>query len=363
VTFKGVGGSAGNGVYVRLYPTGPDADSSACDTASAFGNGIGARDPLLYGSATTWKSEPEDPCNTSKEIVATLETSVGGDEIARKPIEIAVYEEPPLQDRTGNSLAPAPTEPTWTPLTAGAPTKVVPGTSIANAPVVADGTYSGDLNPGESQVFAVPLDWGQNLQAQLDAKLTRDIIGAGGVGSDIEVNIIGPLRDSSDVSFYGSEPDDWTTEALANIQGTPRFRTGAQTQTIGYLNRGSSSSDVRGAAVAGLRYVQVTFNTIGDAVNLPYTLTLKTNGTAGENAPTYAKVDGLKTPEADSRLVDLKTTSDAAASPGTAKASGRTADNSTGTNVPFLSIGLGVLGVVALVGAGLLLRRSSRSTG
>lgn len=359
VTLKGVGGSAGNGVSVKLFATGPDAPLSACDSASGFGNGIGVRDPLLYGSATTWKSDPDDPCNTADEIVATLETSVGGDEIAGKPIEVAVYEEPPLEDRSGNSLAPAPEEPTWSALTPGTTTEVVPGTSIGNAPVVADGTYSGDLNPGESQVFAIPVDWGQNVQAQLDTTLTRDVIEAGGVGSGIDVSFIGPVRDGSAVSFSGSTtPGDWNTTALGNIRGTPEFRTGAQTQTIGYLNRGASSGDVRGAAVAGLRYVQVTFNVRGDEVNLPYILTLRTNGTAGENAPAYAEVDGLTAPGAESRLVDAVADSAPEDEP-TSDDEKSTAAAEDDGGLPILPIGLGALGVIALGAAVLVLRRST----
>ncbi|MEV7397247.1 VWA domain-containing protein [Aeromicrobium sp. NPDC092404] len=359
VTLKGVGGSAGNGVKMQLFPGGTDASPASCGTASGFGNGIGVRDPILYGSGMTWQPDPKDPCNTAKEIVATLDASVGGAEIAGRPIEIAVYEEPPLADRTGRDQAAAPAEPEWTTLEPSTPQDVVPGTSIANAPVVADGTYAGDLNPGESQVFAVPLDWGQNVQAQLDARLTRDVIEAGGVGSGIDVSIIGPVRDGGAVSFYGNTPADWEDAPLANLQGTPTFRTGAQSQTIGFLNRGSTSPDVQGASVAGLRYVQVTYNVRGDEANLPYTLTLRTNGAAGEGEPKYADTDGLLVPKADSRLVerpsDDQGDGDAPADEAGKDEAGAKDDDG---GLPLLPVGLGLLGALLVGGAVVVLRRS-----
>ncbi len=361
VTLKGVAGSAGNGVRMTLYPDEPTDSGTpglSCGSASGFGNGVGTRDPLLYGSASTWKPDPQAPCNTAQAVIATLEPTVGGADLAGQPIEIAVYEEPPLADPSGRDLAPAPQPPTWTPLSPSTPTEVVPGTSIGNAPVVADGTYSGDLNPGESQVFAVPLDWGQDVQAQLDARLTRDVIDAGGAGSDIEVNMIGPVRDQSQVSFYANEPDDWTTGALANLQGTPSFRTGAQSQTVAYLNRGSTKPDVSGASTPGLRYVQVTYNVRGDEANLPYTLTIKTNGTAGTGAPAYAESD-LVAPVADSPLVVAPADEAEPDEPTEAEDTATTTSpENEGEGLPLVPIGLGVLGVLAIAGAVLVWRRS-----
>jgi Ca-activated chloride channel family protein len=178
----------------------------------------------------------------------------------------------------------------------------VPGTSLTNAPVVRDGTYALDINPGETQVLAVPLDWGQDVQAQLDARLTPGAVEAGAIGSAIDVQVMGPMRSPGAVSFYGSAPPDWSTAPLANMRSGERFRTGAQSLTVAYTQRAASAQETRGAAVPGLRYISVAYNVRGDDANLPYTLTIRTNDSAGTTAPEYAEVDGLAPPEADSAL-------------------------------------------------------------
>ena len=232
-----------------------------------------------------------------------------------------------------------------------------PAPSISNAPLVEDGTYAGDLNPGESQVFAIAADWGQDVQAQLDARVTQAVTDAAAAGSDIEAHFIGPVRDDAKVSFPASQPADWTHTALGNMDPGP-FRTGAQTPTMAYLQRGADSSYARGASLAGVRYVEVTYNVRGDEVNLPYTLTLKTNGTAGEGAPKYKSAKGLVAPKADSRLVDGvgKGSGDAAAGP--AKRAAKKDDEKGG--VPWLPIGVVAL-VVAALGGGVALGRRSRN--
>lgn len=356
LTLGGAGGSAGSGVRLRLHD-GAGKDATQCSSALAFGSAIGERHPLLFGSASSWSKTPNSTCNTSDAVYATIEND--DQELAGHPVEIAVYVEPPLADPSGRNLMAAPTRPTWETLKPGTPVDdVVPGTSIASAPVVEDGTYGLDINPGESQVFAIPLDWGQHVQAQVDAPLNDAIKNAGGAGSGVEVNIISPVRGGSEVSFYGVEPSDWTTTAFGNLWTQPEntFRTGAQSQTISYLNRSSFSSDVNTADLAGVHYIQVTYNVIKD-VNLPYTLTLKTNGAAGEGAPEYAKVASIVAPQADSKLV-TSTVTQSGTSGNPHATSGK---KSASGDLPVLPIGLGLIGVVALGGAAYVFLSSRRA--
>lgn len=357
ITYQGTAGSSGESVDVRLLPA-SEVEGPACANGSAYGVGVGSRDPLIYGGASSWKDDPEHVCNTDDEIVVTLEPLVGTS-LGGKPLEIAVYEEPPLADPRGRQLEEAPEDPVWETLEPDARPvdDVVPGTSIANAPVVKDGTYSLDIQPGETQVFAVPLDWGQSVQAQLDATLTESVVDAAAVGSSIEVEVIGPLRTSDDISFYAKEPEDWTTGALANEATGSTFRTGAQSYTVGYLHRQSNALEQRGASVPGLRYVSVQQQVRGEDANLPYTLTFKTSGKAGDGEPEYDTAD-LPAPEADSPLVTSPVTSTDADSPSEARTE-ESGDSDSG--FPWLPVGLGVAGVLFLGGAAALVLMSRRN--
>ncbi|RLV51352.1 hypothetical protein D9V41_17295, partial [Aeromicrobium phragmitis] len=101
--------------------------------------------------------------NTADEVTVRIDRTVGI-ELAGAPVELAVYEEPPLAEAPTTD---PPQAPAWTALEPGDATRdVVPGTSNANAPIVDEGTYALDINPGETQVLGIPLDWGESLQAQ-----------------------------------------------------------------------------------------------------------------------------------------------------------------------------------------------------
>ncbi|SEE84465.1 vWA domain-containing protein [Jiangella alba] len=341
-------GAMGDWVAVSTHHPGDDpAAPGLCGEGTSFPLGT-----LGHTSVTSWVENADNPCNTADEVYVQVAVRKG--DLAGEPVEIAVYEEPPLADPSGGDLFPRPQEPAWTPLEPGEPvTDVVPGTSISNAPVVSDGSYAFDINLGETQVVAVPLGWGQNLQAQFDSALPT---GAGLATHGPTVQISGPVRDNAMLDFLGREPDDWTDGVWGAFpEGTTAYRIGAQTQTVGYLNRNGGG----GASVPGLRYVQVSFDTSGDP--LPYTLTLKTNGTAGEGAPEYAEVDGLTPPAADSALVDGSGGGEPDGDPAPrAEPTEEQAlsDGGSGEDLPWTSIGLGAAGLLALAGAAWLVRRS-----
>src|SRR5690606_16560651 len=114
-------------------------------------------------------------------------------------------------------------------------TTIVPGTSMSNAPVVSDGTYTFDINAGETQAVAVPLDWGHNLQAQIDAKVTRQS------RTDYaapQIQITGPLRQEVGGDYTdGALSDDWTNFGHIPPDTVSDFRWGRQAFTVGYGNR------------------------------------------------------------------------------------------------------------------------------
>ncbi len=348
VTVEGNSGSVGEQILMDLTPP-DDPDGYPCAHGDVYDIGLGQAAPYYSGGFTSWNSDPDDPCSTSDELILGLEANT--DELAGKPIEIAVYEEPPLADGASRDLPKAPADPEWETLEVAAEPvdDVVPGTSLASAPLVSDDTYALDITPGETQVFAVPLDWGQNVQAQFDATLTEASIDTAVPGSGITVEIVGPLRTEDGLSFYANEPDDWTTTALGNMQPGP-FRTGAQSAEIAYLQRTDGASGQAGASLPGLRYVRVAFESREGTVPQPYTLTIQTNGKAGEGAPDYDTAK-LNAPKADSPLVT---------SPVVNLADDAAGSDSDGDGLPVLAIGLGAAGILALLAAGALVAWSRR---
>ena len=354
LTFPSESGTIGDGVNLSLYPA-SDVEGVSCVSTVAFGNAVGQSKPFFFGGISTWKEDSADPCNTDDEVVLKVDSFSAVN--AGKPLEIAVYEEPPLADGADNELQPAPEDEPWSPLepSTDPANDVVPGSSLASAPVLEDGSYTLDISQGETQVFAMPLDFGQHLQAQFDATLTPDAVDVAVAGSGIRVEVIGPLRTDDGISFYGEEPDDWTPGALANMRAGDPFRTGAQSHEISYLNRAKSLSD-RGPAMPGLRYVRVSFEAREGSANQPYTLTVATSGEAGDGAPEY-DTSQLSAPEADSSLVSSPVRN--------VDTEATSADGDAGDDggFPVLPVGLGAAGVLALLAAGALLIRSRVSAG
>ncbi|RLV54732.1 VWA domain-containing protein [Aeromicrobium phragmitis] len=358
--FRGTGGSLGDAVSVAVLAE-AEYGEKQCNGASAYGIGLGARSPINYGATSSWKNTPDDVCNTANELTIRLNRSVGQD-IGGAPVEIAVYEEPPF---IGGLDSGPPEPPAWTALEPGnATTGVVPGTSNVNAPIVDDGTYALDINPGETQVIGVPLDWGESLQAQLDAQLTDEVRRAAGAGSGIEVSIVNPIRAENSISFWANEPDDWSTGALANTRENGPFRTGAQSYPVHPSQRTVTSVGEKGAQLAGVHYVQVVYNVRGDDANLPYTLTLKRTTTADGAAPGYEDVSELVAPSADFRLAA------AADANATQRDGGGEGDNAAATaeepsdGSPWLAVTIaGVLVIAAAVVVGAIVVRRRQRVG
>lgn len=350
VSYIGESGSAGESVRTTLYP-GSAPDGISCGSASAFGNGIGSANPYHFDGVSSWSATPESPCNTDDELVLTLSSSNAAN--AGKPVEIAVYEEPPLAEGADRDLAPLADTPAWETIEPGdsPTTDVVPGSSLASAPVLSDGSYDLDINQGETQVFAVPLDWGESLQAQIDLNLTQQTIDAAHVGYGFAIDVVGPLRtgDGDNLRAAGI-PADWKEPlALASTAGDP-LRIGTQAPTVSYLRR-ADALPRRGAALPGYRYVQVAFEANRGTNTQPYTLTIRTNGEAGDGAPEYDTSE-LPAPEADSSLVSSPVQN--------ADTEATSADGDAGEDggFPILPAGLGAAGVLALLAAGALLLRS-----
>ena len=292
---RGVPGDLGAAATIRIQRP----EGLQCTADSTYGLDMSSRTPVYYGGVSSWTRDAESPCRTSDRLGLQVERSVG--DIQGQPIELAVYEEPPITSEL--NPATAGDEPAWVAPTVGTPAEAVPGTSIANAPEVEPGTYRLDISAGETQVLAIPVDWGEQVRAQVDATLNDEVRDAAAIGSGLDVTIINPLRRDVTISQFGQAPKDWTTMPLANVRENVPFRTGAMSWPLHPANRAQHHPSRQGASLAGMHYVLVNLKVRGDDANLPYTLTLERENVLGDVAPTYADTKGLAAPTADSRLV------------------------------------------------------------
>ncbi|MER6973861.1 VWA domain-containing protein [Nocardioides sp. NPDC000445] len=342
---------------------GENGDLTRCRWTVVQSGTYGDGSRLVFGSTHTADTDPEAECNTADELV--LATSPGRGEagaIAGKPVQLMVYEEPPVSAAALDALPPQTEAPAWSDLTPGEPTgDVVPGSAIANAPIVEDGTYSFDINPGENQVIGVPVGWGQHLQAQFDARMTDAIRGEWGVGAGVEVDVIGPLGGEATVDLDSKSPESWCDPGL--LQNCPdTWRTGTLSHPIAYRNRFANSDAEASTGLPGIHYVRVQYG-LDENINVPYTLTIKTLGESGDGEPDYEKVSGLNPPTADLNLNSASGTEESA--PKDSKGSGEDASNaadedgtgSAGTVRLVAGIGGAGLGIAALAAAAVLLIR------
>nr|WP_260173618.1 VWA domain-containing protein [Nocardioides albus] len=339
-------------------------------------NMFGAR-ALVASSATSWEAPSEQPerdtsespepdsCADGPFVYAALKLPAGGDALVGKPVELLVSEEPPLVQDTYADLPPAQDSVRWNQMKpAASPEEVVPGDTLSNAPVVKDGTYSGELLGGETQVVAVPVDWGQQLQAQVDVNLTDRLWKATGTSSNLNLDILGPDRTKTSPSLTIENEPEWWRDSFINLMGddVKRFRTGATTPEIRYRNR-EEDTTLNGSR-AGVRFIEINMSkNVKDGVAVPYTLTLQTYGEAGGGAPEYNEIDGLVTSAEQVGAPPSESTPETANQVGAT--SGDSADETDGTDGQGIPIWLPIGGGVAvLIVAGIVLavmraRRSS----
>lgn len=344
-------------------------DGTSCNREDGASSDLWGSRALLTTSVNTWSSDPEDPCNTAETMIFAVEqnqTDLGG-----AKFEIAVYEEPPLESDEGLSTMESGVE--WQPMRdSEAQTGVIPGTSISDAPVLESGSYQLEILTGETQVFAVPLDWGQQLQFQaVSAPREGALDEAIQDTATLNVRAIGPVRE--------------TTSALLDIEGEPEWvdlgqsagegesmTAGGAVPRVSYLNRDNFDTD--NAALPGYRFVEVNFSggNDSDTFLLPYTLTVQVDGEAGAGAPRYADVEGLTTPVPPPAEMIVpasdESESDEDATEGPAGESGDDASsddvdqasNSRESALPVVPLLLGAGGIVLLVAGGVVVARSMR---
>lgn len=120
----------------------------------------------------TPEADDEDPCVAAQELVLSVRADTSGEdsETAGQPFEILVYEEPePANLNEFSDLEPDYDDIEWTDMSRdmASELEVTPGTSYQQSAELTPGnTYNLQIRPGEVQVFRVPLEWGEYLQAE-----------------------------------------------------------------------------------------------------------------------------------------------------------------------------------------------------
>lgn len=357
--FVGAGDSIGEGLRLEVGTT---PGGQGCGSGGVFRPTLGEPAPVLFTTVSTWTDSSDHECAVADDLHLVVGVPDDPADAGRR-VELLVYEEPPLSQYSFDLLAD-PTTPTWAPIEpARRPRPVTAGTTPTNAPVVGDGSHAITLRPGRSAVLAIPLDWDQTLQAQLDTRLP-----AGAPAPDgITVDVTGPLLGASEVSFTEEPPSDWTSEPRAGAA----LRTGAQSQVVAYTNRDSYDVAVSTEALAGLHYVLVRWTGTDDAgaaataLEVPATVTLRRTTVGTDGAPAYPTLDAVPAPRADSRLVDGTLVASPPAEPepsSDVEDSDRDSDEDGGADGSMPLVLLAV-GAAAALGGALLVARSRHPRG
>ena len=324
---------------------GPDGRYCQSRTGSSYQG-------LTSAGASSWTSTPTSPCNTADHVLVGV--SAPGNHLLGATFELVVSEEPPLVDDRG---LPPVEKPTWQPMPqVRAVAAPVPGASLSDAPVLAPGAYTSSILSGETQVFAVDLDWGQRLQVEMVVAPRRGALAeALGVGDVLNVQLLGADRGKYGDLRAGGQPK---SDVSIDPDTKPYVRT-ATTAEIRYLNRTDVGSGSEPGAVPGRQYVVLSKNRFVAKTPflVPYTLTVSVTGTAGQGAPAYL--------EATANVPPGSATSPGTASPAPADASPPPVSG-TRPGVPVSAV-LGVAGAALALGAvataaAVLFHRRRRST-
>ncbi|MFF0263988.1 VWA domain-containing protein [Kribbella sp. NPDC004536] len=249
---------------------------------------------VATGAASSWTGDYPKDCTDGDQLVLTVSAGDAYKEMKGVPYELRIDEEPPV-----DSAANLPTQagdPTWTPMPGANPREVVPGSSFADAPYLAAGSYKTTLMPGEVQLYKVKADWGQRLQAQVSIPQLGAATGkAFGTLRYLDMGLIAPTGEDALAIFATQVPGNAGRRGVVTPQGAVK---GATTKEIRYLNRNGANSMDGGTSTPGDYYVAVSLSRQEQdrAFAIPMTLTVGLLGTPGTGKPEYVNgaspVDG-----------------------------------------------------------------------
>lgn len=348
-------------------------DSTRCAFVSeATSVGNFASWQMINALLTVWprSASGDDPCRDDEELVLTVEmTGVGQEGIAGVPFELLVVEEPAVTDQS--TLPGRSSTPQWEPMSPAAEDAIelAGGSSFNDAPLLEPGvTYASDVMPGETVYFRVPVDWGQQLQAEAHfpepgpalSRALRSIVGA-------RITLISPTRGvGTATNLQGAEHTRGS-----HIRSDQETILQAATTDVRWMNR--SARTVEATSLPGEYYVAVAMDqhSSGESFVTPFVLTVDTVGDVA-GAPHYREVPftGDSQDEGNSdETAEGTSPAEPGEDPGTGTpgategaqeeepadetdetAARQDARDDSGVGIPIL-VGLGVLGL-ALLGSG-----------
>jgi Ca-activated chloride channel homolog len=325
---------------VKLNTT--EGDNCGWSYPSAFEGDQG----LATGTASSW-SDWQKPCSESPQMVLTVSPGKDFAPLKGIPYELRIDEEPPVASTT--NLPAEAGDPQWVSMPGTTPREITPGSSFADAPLLAAGSYKTTLMPGELQLYRVKADWGQRIQAQVTvpqmvgalAEATRSI-------HYLDLVLVSPIGEDVYSVFAKKAPGSGKRAVLTKTG----LVQGITTKEIRYLNRNGANNQDKGTATPGEYYIAVSLNRKDNdkAFAVPMTLTVGTQGEAGTGKPEY--VDGA-TPVTGETATPTPTPSSTPSDEPTdekTEAGGPVKDNGSSSNDSNTSVGL-----IAGLGGGALL--------
>ena len=282
-------------------------DGSSCGYGLGTEVSYARTNPIVTASVSS--SDPfttyGEVCRDSEELVLTVAqaASSGGaggaerpDVLAGVPVELVVVEEPPARDT--KDLAPeADDRPVWKELPSGPPTPVTAGASFSDAPLVRPGSYQSSLFPGEVQFLKVRLEWGQRLEAEVEAPPPdHGLAGLIDHPQLLDVRAIGPTRAKAQAML-----SDVAGQQQTFLSEDSAARARVSTVEVRYANRDASSNSQKNISIPGDYYVAVSLGADrdGQSYAVPVDIRVGVEGTAGAGAPAYVDDQALLVPGPD----------------------------------------------------------------
>lgn len=269
-------------------------------------------------------------CEASDELLLKVSTDTNGN--GTLPVRIHLEETPAVKNLAD---LPGPAkEPKWEDLrvdkATGAPE--YGATSFKDAKVLEPGSYPVAITLGESQVYAVDLDWGQHLQVQADLETVQDRF------LSWQTRVLSPF--GSDAAVNDSERYNFGSAKEMSLK--------ARTYPIRYKNSGETYANEN--SVPGRYYVIISGGNREDAgekqAEAKGTMTLEVVGEAGEGKPEFADMEEKSDRADENKEVDAK---DAAA-----------AEEDSGMNWPVIAaVAVGL--IVLLIVIALVMGRRKKS--
>jgi len=315
---RGIGGTS-IGVQISTEDgtvCGVSGSASSINAASLFG--VGTTSQAYRGSS------PDNPCLADDAFyVKVYRALAGGADDSRYTLRLAEQPEVMNADQLPGELSI--TDGAFDqPETTGAATPVTGGSSLGDATEITDGAYSGTIVPGETQVFKIHVDWGQQLgvQAVIPAA-TPALLHSGQTQEYAGLQILNPLGAADPDQPNGIELNGFGSFTTSQV-----LETG--TIPVRWNNRLSTSTSY----LAGDYYVTYAAapDVQGSSLEMPFTLRVAVVGEPS-GAPTYA--DGQTLQTAAATQDDSSAAADPSAEPSTdpsadpAGPTGPTADPTT----------------------------------